>query len=368
MIKKKKLIYITETSLPTNSANMINSLKFCDALSNYYKINFISPNIKITNFEIKKFFDLEKEIIFSDILSKNISSSFARFKFCIKTVFKILFNLNSIHLILSRSILTSIILAFLNIKNVLEIHHSLNGISKILFNILIKLPFGKNLTLIIISRKLIYDLKISQLKHIVLDDGADTKKIKFSSSFKYRNTCVYTGSLYKGKGLEIIMQLSKIMPNIDFHIYGEKKTSKKLNTNFVTNNNIKFKGYVEYSKIKKILKKYHIALMPYDKKISARSSNLEIGRYISPLKMFDYFSAGNIIFASKIQAFDHILKNNINSFLLNNRNINDWKILIEKVFNNLSEYDHIKFNALQSAKKFSWDNRAKKLLKFIGPF
>ena len=189
---------------------MINSLKFCDALSNYYKINFISPNIKITNFEIKKFFDLEKEIIFSDILSKNISSSFDRFKFCIKTVFKILFNLNSIHLILSRSILTSIILAFLNIKNILEIHHNLNGISKILFNILVKLPFRKNLTLIIISKKLIHDLKISKLKHIVLDDGADIKKIKFSSSFKYRNACVYTGSLYKGKGLEIIMQLSKI--------------------------------------------------------------------------------------------------------------------------------------------------------------
>jgi glycosyltransferase involved in cell wall biosynthesis len=133
----------------------------------------------------------------------------------------------------------------------------------------------------------------------------------------------------------------------------------------VTNNNVKFKGYVEYSKIKKILKKYHIALMPYEKKISARSSNLEIARYISPLKMFDYFSAGNIIFASKIKAFDHILKNNVNSFLLNNANMNDWKISINKVFNNLSKYNYIKYNALQSAKKFSWNNRAKKLLKFV---
>ena len=105
--------------------------------------------------------------------------------------------------------------------------------------------------------------------------------------------------------------------------------------------------------------------MPYEKKIRARSSNLEIARYISPLKMFDYFSAGNIIFASKIQAFDHILKNNINSFLLNNVNMNDWKISINKVFNNLSEYNYIKYNALQSAKKYSWNNRAKKLLKFV---
>jgi len=362
---KKKIYYITETSLPSTSANIINSLKFCDALSNYYKINFISPKIKLTDFKIKKLYDLDNNFFFFAILNKDIQSSFDRLKFCIKTIFKILLNLNSIHLILSRSILTSIILTFLNIKNILEIHHNLSGVSKILFDILVRFPFRKNLTLIVINKKLIHDLKISKLKHIVLDDGADIKKTKFLTLSKYENACVYTGSLYKGKGLEVITRLSKIMPDVEFHIYGEKKTSKKLNSNFVTNNNIKFKGYVEYSKIKKILKKYHIALMPYEKKISARSSNLEIARYISPLKMFDYFSAGNIIFASKIKAFDHILKNNVNSFLLNNANMNDWKISINKVFNNLSEYNYIKYNALQSAKKFSWNNRAQKLLKFV---
>ena len=45
--------------------------------------------------------------------------------------------------------------------------------------------------------------------------------------------------------------------------------------------------------------------------------------------------------------------------------MNDWKISINKVFNNLSKYNYIKYNALQSAKKFSWNNRAKKLLKFV---
>ena len=362
-MEKKKIYYITETSLPSTSANVINSLKFCDALANYSEINFFLPLTKITNLEIKKSYDLKNNFFFFNILNRNISSSFYRFQFSIKMVFKILLNLNTVHFILSRSILTSIILAFLNVKNILEIHHNLNGFSKILFDILIRTPLKKNLILIIINKKLINDLKISRLKHIILDDASDIKKTKFTSSFMYKNACVYTGSLYKGKGLEIILQLSKIMPNIEFHIFGEKKTSKKLNSNL--NRNIKFKGYVKYSKIKKILKKYHIALMPYEKKISARSSNLEIAKYISPLKMFDYFSSGNIILASKIKAFEHILKNNINSFVLNTSNVNNWKVLINKILDNLSEYNHIKYNAIQSSKKFSWDNRAKKFLKFI---
>ena len=41
-MKLQKIFYITETSLPTKSANIINSLKFCEALSEFHKIIFTS--------------------------------------------------------------------------------------------------------------------------------------------------------------------------------------------------------------------------------------------------------------------------------------------------------------------------------------
>ena len=125
-------------------------------------------------------------------------------------------------------------------------------------------------------------------------------------------------------------------------------------------------GYVEYKRIKNILSNYHIALMPYEKKIFARSSNLEISRYVSPLKMFDYFSSKNIILASNIQALDHILKNNINSFILSNKNLNDWRSLINKILKNTKQYEYIRCNGYSVAKQYSWENRSKKLLNFLG--
>ena len=72
--------------------------------------------------------------------------------------------------------------------------------------------------------------------------------------------------------------------------------------------------------------------MPYGDKISGRSNNLEISRYISPLKMFDYLSAGNLIIASKLKPYSHVLKNNSNSFLLDNKKIVSWAKTINKVF------------------------------------
>ena len=81
--------------------------------------------------------------------------------------------------------------------------------------------------------------------------------------------------------------------------------------------------------------------------------------------MFDYLSAGNIIFASNLKVFSHILKHNINSFILNNTNIHEWRNSINKVFNNLNSFEYIKFNSIRLSKKYSWENRSIKLLKYL---
>ena len=43
---------------------------------------------------------------------------------------------------------------------------------------------------------------------------------------KLKNTCVYVGSFFEGKGVEQIFRLAKKNPSVFFHIYGEKKYLK----------------------------------------------------------------------------------------------------------------------------------------------
>ena len=47
--------------------------------------------------------------------------------------------------------------------------------------------------------------------------------------------------------------------------------------------------------------------------------------------MFDYLAAGKVIIATKLKAYEHILKNNDNSFLLSSKDFNKWKLLINNV-------------------------------------
>ena len=113
-----------------------------------------------------------------------------------------------------------------------------------------------------------------------------------------------------------------------------------------------------------ILSKYHLYLMPYSEKVYVRSRNIEVGKYMSPMKLFEYMASDGVIFASKMDVYSHILNKN-NSILISNKSINKWKQEIETFFEKKSKYNFISQNALKGVKKFTWKNRVKKLEKFL---
>ncbi|MDC2997451.1 glycosyltransferase [Candidatus Pelagibacter sp.] len=362
-MNRQRIFYITETSLPSFSANIINSLKFCEALSEFRRIIFLLPKNEINSKKIFYQYNIrKKKIIFRSITREKITSKIKKLIFLTKIISYLKINKLSKDLVISRSILSSILLAFLSIKNVLEIHHDLTGLSKFLFKLLMLSKFKKNISFILINKNLVLDLNIAKHKYIILDDASDFKNRKKNSKY-IKNTCVYVGSFYKGKGFETILRISKILPKVNFHLYGDASVLK-VNQKKDLNKNIKIKNRINYRHVPKILSRYLIALMPYGDKIGGRSNNLEISRYISPLKMFDYLSAGNLIVASKLKPYSHVLKNNLNSFLVDNKKLVSWANIINKIFQNPKKYRKIRIEAVNTAKKYSWNNRAKKFIEF----
>ena len=49
--------------------------------------------------------------------------------------------------------------------------------------------------------------------------------------------------------------------------------------------------------------------MPYGNWVSGRLKNINLIKSMSPLKMFDYLASSNIIIASDLPVYKHILKN-----------------------------------------------------------
>ena len=104
--------------------------------------------------------------------------------------------------------------------------------------------------------------------------------------------------------------------------------------------------------------------MPYGNWVSGRLKNINLIKSMSPLKMFDYLASSNIIIASDLPVYKHILKNNYNSILVDNSKINLWIEWINKIFKTSKKYNYIRKNAFKTAKRYTWIKRSEKIIKF----
>ena len=285
---KKKVIYIADFSLPNKSAYTLHVLKICDAFSEFTKksVELLIPysDLKYTKNNLKKDFLLKNNLkIINFFLKKKKLNFLKRIFFSIK-IYNYLKKKNLNHIIISRSIIPSLILAFFNIKNILEIHTELTGLTKIFF-LLARFKFvKKNLKFIFINDNLRKNFKIDKKKSIILFDASDYRDFKIKNSNIIKNTCFYSGSFSKGKGLEIIIKLSKKLPNINFHLYGNKQTIYDKSILDKEIKNVHFKGYLTYSDITKKIKNYKILLMPYKKNVGVLIKNINVVNYFSPFK------------------------------------------------------------------------------------
>ena len=315
------------------------------------KIQNIKKSFAIKyDFEIISIFEKSKELNF-----------FKRLYFGYKCLKKIREN-KDINLVISRSVITGVILAFSKIKSYTEIHTELKGFTKYFF-LLTKLKFiSKNLRFILINKYLLNFFKLSKKKYIILDDAVNNELFKDKRRKKFKNTCAYFGSLTKGKGVEIISKISKLLKNINFHVYGDIKLISNKNI-IKVKKNVKFFNYIKYSKIPDLMSRYEILLMPYQRNVYVRSKNLDAAKYMSPLKLFEYLAMSKIVIASNLKVYSHILKNNKNSILVDPDNEKLWAKKIQIILNNLNKFKYLKKNALLTSRKFTWEKRVDIILK-----
>ena len=362
---QKKIFYIADFSIPNMSAYALHVLKMCDAFSEYgLKLELLIP-FKNKNYKldrIKKEFKLKSTFEIISFYKDKINFSFLkRIHFSIKILLYIIDK--EFLFIYSRSIVPSLILSFFRIKVFLEIHTKMTGFTKIFFEILNPLISKKKLKIILINKNLLKHIKIRKKNYIILEDAVDNRDFKKKKAYpEKKNTCFYSGSFVKGKGIEIIRKLAIRLPYIKFHLYGNKNTFKNFNTsNF--SKNIFFKGFISYSKLTEIIHQYPILLMPYKKKVGVLINKTNVEEYFSPLKMFDYLASGKLIIASNLNVYKHILKNNFNSLLVDPDNINGWRDIIIKTINS-NNLKYLGINAIKTSNRYQWKSRVKKIIKY----
>lgn len=206
---------------------------------------------------------------------------------------------------------------------------------------------------------------------LVAHDGADAPPdpLPQLQSWKGRPSSIqigYTGHLYEGRGIEIILELAEAFPEADFQIVGgnfdlvsfwEPKSPA----------NVHFYGHVANRLVASYVAKCDIMLAPYQKRVSVSGNKGDTSRWMSPLKIFEYMSSGKCIICSDIPVLREVLNHEVNALLASPDDHTQWKEALARAIANADFRNSIGINAkTQFLSHYSWATRAKNVLKFCG--
>jgi len=273
-------------------------------------------------------------------------------------------------LIYTRHRFILVFLKLFNIHLIFEDHSPPVGIYKYIINRAINRS-NTNIVLISNALKKLYKRNlpnIERIKFIVAHDGADPIPTGQLSTpilnlDKSKCNCGYIGHLYKGRGINIILQIAKQMPNNLFHVIGGDAKDIDYWRLKNHNNNVLFYGYIKPNKIPYLLGEFDILLAPYQKQVYLRNG-LNTGSWMSPLKIFEYMSSGVPIICSKIKVLEEVLINGMNAIMVPHNSIGHWVDAIKKLTMNDKLRKKIAQRALRDfMENYTWENRVKYILK-----
>lgn len=218
-----------------------------------------------------------------------------------------------------------------------------------------------------------YDLHIPEDVLVIVPDGVDLERYeRLPDAPAARGliglqpdqlTVVYTGHLYAGRGVELLLELAQSFPQVHFLLVGGNpqavdQCQKKVETFGLLN--VTLTGFVENKKLAIYQAAGEILLMPYGRMITG-SSGGNTADICSPMKMFEYMAAGRAILSSDLPVLREVL-NEKNAVFCAADELDSWKKGLQFLLDNPEHRNAIGKQAQSDAENYSWKSRAVKTL------
>lgn len=206
---------------------------------------------------------------------------------------------------------------------------------------------------------------------VVAHDGADLPDLPLGPPKPDREdgrlTVGYVGSLYQGRGLELIGQLADRLPTIDFHIVGGTSAEIRTWRKVLRHRNIVWHGFIPHGQLQPYFDRFDVLIAPYQRSVGLVKAGADTSRYMSPLKIFEYMAQGKPIIASNIPVLREVLNNEVNCLLCEPDDIDEWASALSRLAQDDLTRAKLGIAARESLKaRYTWSARAKAVLTNIG--
>ena len=370
-----KIVYCSISKIPSREANSIHIMKMCQAFSDlgHDTVLLSSDVTREDAVDVYSYYNVRKNFAIRYAhWPRRFRLQALRYAYSALRIYKE----EKAALVYSRDVTCCLVAAVAGYDTVWESHSAIDGLGTAAlqqFKVLLRMNKLKKIVVISEQLKKYYMDKHNvdaRMIHVAHDgaDPVDPAVKAFEGICREEMLNVgYIGHLYKGKGMEILSQLAPKCPDTFFHIVGgmEKDIAfwkEELNGC----NNVKFYGFVKPVEAQQYGMAMDCLIAPYLRSVGsagATSGKNDIGKWMSPLKLFEYMSWGKPIICSDLEVLQEVMTHNVNCLMCDPDNIDAWTKAIDTLKDDVQLRNEIGQRAREDfTEKYTWKKRAEGIL------
>jgi glycosyltransferase involved in cell wall biosynthesis len=368
--------YITDVRIPTSRAAGYAVMKMCEGFSAAgVNVELIIPNKKDSDFlgDPFEYYKINKKFKINRMYSTDLLSSswlFGKIFYLIDLItfllaVKFLSRISKRDLIYTRDYFIPLIfskkrLVFLELHDIPK--------STILFKFAVK-NATKVFVLTRYIKEALVSLGVEGSNIYIVPSGVDIKNFDISIDKetarkkldlpKNDKIIIYTGHLYKWKGVHTLANTAKILKDYLFiFVGGVKPEITEFRKRYEKLTNVLVIPYQDRSVVSLYLKSADVLVIP-------NSANEKISTsYTSPLKLFEYMASSRPIVASDLPSLREVL-NEKNCVFAGADNVDSFANAIKSILEDESLNRAIVSEARSNVERYDWNARAKEILNII---
>lgn len=370
-----KIVNISASIIPSNTANSIQVVKATQALADLgHSVTLLVPGDQVTAWEdLQAHYGLQTPF---EILWIGENLVFNRYDFAIKAVHRA--RKLGVDLVYTWMLQAGVLALWNGLPTVLELHDRVTGrVGPWLFK---RFSDSKTRKRILtnthaLSQMLLADFNLepSTVDLLVAPNGVDLERYQVLPSptqarqalgLPDQFTAGYTGHFYAGRGMDLMFDLAKALPEVHFLWVGGEAADVeywrgKLALDGLTN--VTLTGFVSNEVLPHYQAASDVLLMPYGRQI-AGSGGGDSAKIASPMKMFEYMAADRAIISSDLPIIHEVLNDKMAVFCPPD-DLQAWIKAIEKLRASPETCQSLGRTARLAVEGYTWRSRAESALK-----